>query len=95
MYVDVIAGIKELRHAIALAPEVADAWYDLGCALSLSGQREEALACLHAAISRDEKLANIAAEDPDFDTIRSDDRFMAILRGENKRTNVKAEPIGG
>jgi len=51
--------------------------YQLACVEALSGNRERALAELAAAIEREERFREYAADDEDFASIRDDPRFPA------------------
>jgi tetratricopeptide (TPR) repeat protein len=52
--------------------------YNLACAESLLGRKEQALAHLRQSIETDQQYKKNAAEDPDFNPIRDDPEFSAI-----------------
>ena len=53
--------------------------YDLACFESLAGEPEEALAHLARSVELDPGLRAGAAADSDFDSIRQDPRFAALV----------------
>ncbi len=52
--------------------------YNLACAESLLGRKEEALEHLRQSVEADADFKKNALEDPDFDAIRDDPEFSAI-----------------
>jgi tetratricopeptide (TPR) repeat protein len=68
-------GIAELHAGIAELGEDARLLYDLACVESLGGRTDEALEHLGRALELDAELRRFAAEDADFDAIRTDPRF--------------------
>ena len=69
------------REAIAMDPDEGEPHYHLACYFSKAGRRDEALAELGIAVSMDPTLAPRATEDPDFEPLRSDAGFIAIVGG--------------
>jgi len=68
------------RQAVSLDPSFAEAHFNLACALSQSGQEQEALRSLKRAIELDGlRLRALAAEDPDLDPLRRDPAFLKLL----------------
>jgi tetratricopeptide (TPR) repeat protein len=51
--------------------------YNFACAEALAGRKDEAIAHLREAIAGNERYAERAREDPDFDSIREDPGFPA------------------
>jgi tetratricopeptide (TPR) repeat protein len=79
---DYARAIKDYERAIELNPEDAIAYYNTACAYTLMGEAGEACEWLAKAIGLDEKCLQMAREAPDFDGIREDGRFKALV-GEN------------
>lgn len=82
----VLAGLGErgrslewVGRALAIDPDEPAILYNAACVYSLLGQTENALGCLAKATDLGAFLKNWAAKDPDFDTIRSDPRFQALM----------------
>ena len=72
------AAIAELSELHAEHPDRGTTLYNLACAESQAGKREDALEHLRAAVELDPKLAELAADDSDLDAIRDDPGFSAI-----------------
>jgi hypothetical protein len=53
------------------------------CCYGLQGKVEEAIENLQRAIELDSKCERYAKTDSDFDVIRGDDRFKALLEGSD------------
>jgi len=53
--------------------------YNLACAEALLGEKEEALGHLSEALDAHPAFRESAREDPDFESIRSDERFAALV----------------
>jgi len=75
------SAVEMGRKAVELTPEKGEPYYHLACFYSRAGMRDEAIASLNAAVERNEALAPRAIEDPDFEPISEDPRFIAITRG--------------
>ena len=69
----------EYRIAIELAPEHPKPHYNLACLASLRGDRDEALRQLALAIESDPVYRQEAREDEDFDTLRDEAAFQALV----------------
>ena len=67
-----LAGAADLLRAAAGDRAEPTLLYNLACYESLAGRREDALAHLRHAVELDASFRNLAAEDSDFDPIRSD-----------------------
>jgi tetratricopeptide (TPR) repeat protein len=67
------------REAIEAHPEYAGPLYNLACCESLAGRPEDAVKHLRLAIERAEDFRGQAAEDSDFDPIRDDPAFQALV----------------
>ena len=72
------AAIVELSELQGQFPEDAMILYNLACAESLAGRREDALGHLRESVRLDGKFAEHAAGDSDLDAIRDDPEFSAI-----------------
>jgi tetratricopeptide (TPR) repeat protein len=67
------------RAAIEAHPEYSGAFYNLACCESLAGRTDDAIAHLRLAIERTERLRSYAADDSDFDPIRSEPAFKELV----------------
>jgi tetratricopeptide (TPR) repeat protein len=67
--------------AIELAPEDGSPVYNKACCYGLQGDAEGALEWLKAAIALDPENLELAKTDTDFDPIRHDERFRALVAG--------------
>ncbi len=74
---------EAMRLAIETVGKHPRLLYNLACYHSLAGDDTEALQALMAAISRYPQYAQVAAKDRDFDRVRSDPRFAAIVAEAN------------
>ncbi|MGA1132208.1 MAG: TPR end-of-group domain-containing protein [Prochlorotrichaceae cyanobacterium] len=66
-------------EALKYKPDYASAWYNKSCCYALQNQLELALAHLQQAIKLDPQYRDMARSDSDFDGIRRDDRFQALI----------------
>jgi len=66
-------------RALAIDPEETSILYNVACAYTLMGRAEEALSLLAKIMQHGTFYKNWAAKDSDFDSIRSDPRFQALL----------------
>ena len=72
-------GRAELEAGLAAVPDSWHARYNLACFDALTGDRGSALANLERAAELEpERVPKMAAEDEDFDSLRDDERFLAI-----------------
>src|SRR5207244_2506960 len=53
--------------------------YNRACFMAICGESEEALALLRAALEKRQTNLDWAGRDPDFDSLRDDPRFAALL----------------
>jgi tetratricopeptide (TPR) repeat protein len=70
-----------LQKALALNPQSATAKYNLACWYSIHREIDLALEYLKESIDSGYRYhwLNSAKDDPDFDNIRQDERFQALL----------------
>jgi Flp pilus assembly protein TadD len=78
---------KHYLIAIETNPEHPKPYYNLACLYSHQGDRERALENLQSALKRAPNLRNHASRDPDFDPLRDNPDFQALVYG--KRTESK------
>jgi regulator of sirC expression with transglutaminase-like and TPR domain len=64
-----------------LVPEDAGSVYNKACCYSLQGDANSAIQCLQAAIALAPQSRDMAKTDTDFDPIRHDERFRALVEG--------------
>lgn len=57
--------------------------YNLACAESLAGRREDALAHLAKSLEMNPEFRGLAREDSDFDAVKDDPRFQQLLAGSS------------
>lgn len=75
-------AIEALSKAAEIVPNDALVHYNLACYLSLAGRRDEALQELREAIRLDKTFRDHARSESDFDPLRGDDEFEALLEGD-------------
>jgi tetratricopeptide (TPR) repeat protein len=76
------AGVVERgRELIEANPQYPELVYNLACCESLAGRTEDAIQHLRQAIDRQERLRDYAKEDSDFDPIREEPAFKALVGG--------------
>ena len=68
-------AVELLAKAHGQHPEDAGVLYNLACAESRAGRREDAVTHLRETVELDDSFAEIAAQDSDFDAVRDDERF--------------------
>jgi len=67
------------RELIAANPHYPMAAYNVACAESLAGRKNDAIEHLRLAIEGNDRFREYAAEDSDFDTIRSEAAFKELI----------------
>jgi tetratricopeptide (TPR) repeat protein len=72
-------AIGAIEQGLEYEPDRALLHYNLACYLSLAGQKTPALAHLSRAFELDAEFRALVDREPDFDPIRSDPDFQAIL----------------
>ena len=75
------SSLEAYDKAIQLAPEDSSPVYNKACCYALQGDLENALTNLQSAIALDSENRNLAKTDTDFDAIRHDERFQALVEG--------------
>ena len=73
------AAHESFDQALVLQPDNASAYYNKACCYSLQQKIELAIDTLQYAITLDSKYRDMAKTDSDFDGIRDDERFQAVI----------------
>ena len=82
-------AIKNFAKAIELKTDkIADAYYNIACAYSLKGDKENALSNLKEAISKDASNKKTAQRDKDFKKFWNDKDFIELV-GSSVNTNYR------
>ena len=76
-------AIESYDKSLKLFSSNADAFYGKACCYALQTQIDTSIANLQQAIDLDLECCSLARTDPDFDAIRGDDRFKALLEGSD------------
>ena len=84
---------KDLPGAIRCIEQLLDrnhrhdvAHFNLACYLALNEQHDRAIDELSAACGLNPECRNLALDEPDFDNLRTDERFRQLLRPAAKPT---------
>ncbi len=72
-------AIADYNQAIKLKPDLATAYYNKACVYSLKGEARAAIENLQQAIQLNATIKENAKTDSDFDTIRQDKQFQALV----------------
>jgi tetratricopeptide (TPR) repeat protein len=72
-------AIDSFDKALEHKPDEHDAWYGKACCYGLQGNVEQAIQNLHHSIALNPECREWAKTDKDFDRIRHDDRFQALI----------------
>lgn len=75
-------AIASYDQALKYKPDDHLAWYNKACCYGLRKQIDLAIAALQQAILLDSKYRELAKTDANFDLIRQDDRFQALLNSD-------------
>jgi tetratricopeptide (TPR) repeat protein len=70
------------RQLVEAHPQYAGLLYNLACCESLAGRTADALEHLGLAIERSERSRAYAKDDSDFDSIRDEPAFKALIEGK-------------
>ncbi len=90
--------------AVRTLPQVALGYYNLACAQSRQKKSDQALASLALAVQHGFNQAEWLGRDPDFESVRTDKRFVELLEkarrnqaqpAETQRTVTPAVPAAG
>lgn len=73
-------ALEWARRAMALNPGNATVYYNLACFYVRAGDVERALECLEKRIEGGALPREWVDNDPDFDAVRDDPRFQALVR---------------
>jgi Flp pilus assembly protein TadD len=77
-------AIDALEQALIVEPDEALLRYNLACYLSLAGRKRRALRYLSQAFAIDPAYRELAEAESDFDSLRNDPEFQAILAAVNR-----------
>ena len=72
-------AISSYDQAVAVKPDDREAWYNKACCFALLGKLEKAIENLQQAIELNPEYREMAKTDTDFDVIRQDARFQALV----------------
>ena len=72
-------ALKSLRQAAEIHPKNENVLYCLAATSARAGDTESALKALRGAISASPETRGQARRDPDFDVLREDDEFNALV----------------
>jgi tetratricopeptide (TPR) repeat protein len=73
-------AIASYDKALQLSPDNDSAWYNKACSYSLQGNYEDAISSLKHALELNlEKYRELAKADSDFDPLRDNNCFQALL----------------
>jgi tetratricopeptide (TPR) repeat protein len=75
-------AVEEFERLHAETPDDASVLYNLACAESLTGKRQEALGHLKRSLELDSDLRELAEKDSDLDAIRDDPEFASAVAGQ-------------
>jgi serine/threonine protein kinase/Flp pilus assembly protein TadD len=72
-------GLSLLERALEMAENDPSVLYNAACVFARAGRRERALEALQACLHRGWGNPEWIAQDPDFDSVREDPRFQAMV----------------
>jgi tetratricopeptide (TPR) repeat protein len=75
-------AVEAFEQLLAETPDDAGVLYNLACAESLTGKKQEALGHLTRAVELDPDFREMAGNDSDFDAIRDDPEFASAVAGK-------------
>jgi Flp pilus assembly protein TadD len=73
-------AIESLEEALSVEPRDALVHYNLACYWSLAKNKRQALAYLAKAFDLQDEYRALVADESDFDSIRNDPAFQALVR---------------
>ncbi len=73
-------AIESLEEALSVEPNDALVHYNLACYWSLARNKRQALSYLARAFDLQEEYRTLVADESDFDPIREDPAFQALMR---------------
>ncbi len=77
-------AIASYEQALKFQPDYHQAWYNKACNYALQGNIEQAIENLEKAIHLNpDECREMAKTDSDFDSIREDERFVALIQGQH------------
>ena len=74
-------AIASYDKAIEIKPDLQDAWYNKACCYVLQNPFDKGIEHLAKAIDLNTKWRDKAKTDSDFDSIRDDEQFKALIQG--------------
>jgi tetratricopeptide (TPR) repeat protein len=75
------AAVASFDQALKIKPDFHEAWYNKACSYALQGNVEQAIENLQQAINLSpDKYREMAKTNSDFDKIREDERFRALIQ---------------
>lgn len=85
-------ALAAFHRAVELYPDDPETYYNRACFLALEGKTDEAIDELRRAIAHNPADRHVARTDPDFDSIRSDPRFRALVEQEEPPPEPAVSP---
>ena len=73
-------ALEWAKRALTIDPEDSGIVYNTACFYAIQGETDEAIACLEKAVQYGFGLRGWLENDPDFNSLRGDPRFQAILK---------------
>jgi tetratricopeptide (TPR) repeat protein len=75
-------AVESLEEALAADPDESLIHYNLACYWSLAGDKQRALGYLEQSLAIEPRYARLTGAEPDFDPIRDDPDFQAVVNGQ-------------
>ena len=88
-------GLKLSEQAYAVAPTDSSVRYSLACFHALLGHKDKALELLRAAVDAGYYCPRHISKDPDWESLRSDERYQATLTLARERAAQQASAKTG
>jgi tetratricopeptide (TPR) repeat protein len=87
------AAIASYDQALQYQPDLHEAWYNKACCYGRQGDSDRAIDHLRRAIDlNSDHYRKLAQTDSDFDPIRSDPRFQALIQEPSRGVRPYARP---